>query len=99
LEHFELLATAGNLKLTKQNGGLFELFGGGGGGGASSTATPAALVDSKGKPVPAYEASGYEYEPRGASDAWLDAEDLMARCAFSAEIYTRGCHWIPRMFA
>jgi hypothetical protein len=25
--------------------------------------------------------------------------DDMARCAFSAEIYTRGCHWIPRMFA
>jgi hypothetical protein len=23
----------------------------------------------------------------------------LVRCAFSAEIYTRGCHWIPRMFA
>jgi DNA polymerase sigma len=23
---------------------------------------------------------------------------IVARCAFSAEIYTRGCHWIPRMF-
>jgi GNAT superfamily N-acetyltransferase len=21
------------------------------------------------------------------------------RCAFPTEIYTRGCHWIPRMFA
>jgi hypothetical protein len=23
----------------------------------------------------------------------------VARCAFSTEIYNRGCHWIPRMFA
>jgi hypothetical protein len=25
--------------------------------------------------------------------------DMLARCAFSAEIYTRGCHWIPRLLA
>jgi hypothetical protein len=23
----------------------------------------------------------------------------IARCAFSTEIYTRGCHWIPRLLA
>jgi hypothetical protein len=27
------------------------------------------------------------------------ATHCLVRCAFSTESYTRGCHWIPRMFA
>jgi ankyrin repeat protein len=30
--------------------------------------------------------------------SYRDQIDLV-RCAFSAEIYTRGCHWIPRLLA
>jgi hypothetical protein len=26
-------------------------------------------------------------------------EAIGVRCAFSADYHTRGCHWIPRMFA
>jgi hypothetical protein len=28
-----------------------------------------------------------------------EAHFWKARCAFSTEIYTRGCHWIARLFA
>ena len=80
-EHFELLAQAGTLKLTKENA-LLNMISGGtigrkSGAGAAMVAS-GTLVDGKGKPLPEYEASGYAYEPRSAADAWLDAEDLMA---------------------
>jgi hypothetical protein len=30
---------------------------------------------------------------------WTGISVYMYGARFSAEIYTRGCHWIPRMFA
>jgi hypothetical protein len=29
----------------------------------------------------------------------IDENEIKVRCAFSTEVYTRGCHWFPRLLA
>jgi hypothetical protein len=43
--------------------------------------------------------AGARTRGNGGGTVHVTAGTAGVRCAFSAEIYTRGCHWIPRMFA
>jgi hypothetical protein len=40
-----------------------------------------------------------QLEQTTAAAASTLATERKARCAFSTEIYTRGCHWFPRLLA
>jgi hypothetical protein len=50
--------------------------------------------------IPAAAAAAATHVPTGVPAAGASSVGMSLHGArFSAEIYTRGCHWIPRMFA
>lgn len=76
-DHFSKMVTYGKLKEVKSNA-LFDKLAGGFSDGGPGKKAPGTIVDSRGVEVAPYEVSGLAYEPRPSSEAWLDAEDLMA---------------------
>merc|ERR1712166_1629294 len=79
LEHFSKMVGYGKLKEVKANNALLDKLAGQFADGASgSKKVPGTIVDSKGNALAPYEVSGLAYDPRPSSEAWLDAEDLMA---------------------
>jgi 3-oxoacyl-(acyl-carrier-protein) synthase len=69
---------------------------------ASSTATTVTIALDEGAATPIDDACPFD-TTAVADDAppqpWCALGSIKARFFFPTEIYTRGCHWIPRMFA
>ena len=76
-EHFTRMVGYGKLKELKSNA-LLDKLAGQFADSASGKKAPGTIVDSRGNEVAPYEVSGLAYDPRPSSEAWLDAEDLMA---------------------